>query len=293
MKFVLVVLALVADRFAARLDDWRQPRWFDAYWKLLHERLNGVALWDGTLGALVGVGLPALAAWLLVALLTAAWPLLGALAAIAVLLAALGPRNLHREVESYLAAVREGRHAEAELAARRITRRDTLPAAGQERHEAVIDGLLIEAHERLFGVVFWFVLLGPLGAALYRSAVLFEDLSRREYPDDSAIARAAVRLHGILAWLPVRLLALSYGLAGSFEDALADWRGYTEGCTVPFYATNSEVLRCAGHGALRLDPEDEENGGLAGVTAAIGLTDRALIVWLVVLALFSLAGMVI
>lgn len=293
MKFVLVVMALVFDRMLAPLDTLRRPHWLDRFWTPVRARLESMVHGDGTVAVLLAVALPAALVWVAVALLGALWSVLGFLAALAVLVLSLGPVNLHRPVEAYLAAVRDGRHGDAEVLAAGLSGREPVPPNGPDRHAAVVEGLLVAAEQRLFGVLFWFVILGPVGAVLYRAAVWLNANAQHSWAPEEPLRRAALRLLGVLDWVPVRLLALAYGLAGSFEDALADWRAYSERAAVPFYAGNTEVLRCAALGALRLESDSADEVGLAGVTAALGLVDRALLVWLVVLALFSLAGMVI
>lgn len=294
MKFVLVVMALLLDRTLAPLDNLRQPQWLEAFWPHVRARLESMRHGDGTVAVLFAVAAPALLVWLAVSLLAAIWSVLGFLAALGILLLTLGPVSLRRQVEDYQNAVREGRHGDAERLAALLSGRAAVPANGSERHSVVIEGLLVAAEQRLFGVLFWFVLLGPVGAVVYRASTWLSAHARESWPADEPLHRSALRLQGVLDWLPVRLLALAYGLAGSFEDALADWRAYAERAAAPFHAGNAEVLRCAALGALRLESDAADDAaGLAGVTAALGLVDRALLVWLVVLALFSLAGMVI
>lgn len=293
MKFLLLVIALMLDRSLAPLDSLRQPHWLEAFWPHVRARLESLRQGDGTLAILLTVAAPALLVWLAVGLLTAIWSVLGFLAALGVLLAVLGPVNLRRQVEAYQSAVREGRHGDAAQLARLLSDRSVIPDNGSDRHSVVIEGLLVAAEQRLFGVLFWFVLLGPVGAVVYRAATWVSAHARDSWAVDEPLLRAALRLQGILDWLPVRLLALAYGLAGSFEDALADWRAHVERTAAPFYVGNAEVLRCAALGALRLDPDAiDDNAGLAGVTAAQGMVERAMLIWLVVLALFSLAGVV-
>ena len=106
----------------------------------------------------------------------------------------------------------------------------------------------------MFGVLFWFVLLGPTGlgpvaAWLFRAS----DLLRRAAIADAAalpaVAGCFERIHFVLAWLPARLVALSYALAGSFEEARREM-GRGVDAVGRMMERNDLLLVLAGRGAL-------------------------------------------
>jgi AmpE protein len=78
------------------------------------------------------------------------------------------------------------------------------PAEFQEQAQRV---LLYEGYQRWFPVLLYFVLLGPLGALLYRLAKLNQGRTRDE-TDHMLVL--------ILDWLPSRLLALTFAVTGDF-----------------------------------------------------------------------------
>src|SRR3546814_4237906 len=69
----------------------------------------------------------------------------------------------------------------------------------------------------LFGVLLFFFTFGPAGAVAYRIACRLPRLMRETAPGSLAEVTADW-LHGLLAWAPVRVTTLLYGLAGSLED---------------------------------------------------------------------------
>lgn len=288
MAFVLTLIGVALDRLVEKLSAWRDPAWFDLYFRLLRERLAGIALLNGTMGALVTVLIPVIALWLVYGLLAAVAAPLGLLAALALLVLSLGPRELNSEVEAYAAAVHQEQEADAEAIAARILGH-TPPPQPAHRHQAVAEAVLVQANARLFGVLFWFAVLGPAGAVLFRVSALFRTVAVREYGAGSEVTDAAQRLYGVLAWAPARLLAASYALAGSFEEAMADWRGYYDACAERFFDINDDILLCAGRGAARLN--NDEDAGLAATGVVLNLVWRALIVWLVVLGVLTLGGL--
>ena len=92
---------------------------------------------------------------------------------------------------------------------------------------------MLRAHEYLFAVVFWFLLLGAVGGLLY---CLAANLARRHEKVGDGYAGAARRLHNILMWPSARLLALGFALggrpgkrAGKLAHGIRPYPGYKQG----------------------------------------------------------------
>ncbi len=185
--------------------------------------------------------------------------------------------------------------------------------AGEIVRQASEHGLPL-AHKHVFGVLFWFVLLpGPLGPILFRLA---EYLARRwnRRPEGALPAdrfgEFARRAFAWIDWLPARLTALGFAIVGDFEGAIYCWRRVSrppaavDGMPQPDSRT---VILAAAGGALGsrvfgaaesaryFDETGLEGGGLsepapAMLNAAIGLVWRALLLWMALLLLISLAN---
>jgi AmpE protein len=288
MNFLAVLLALAVERLFAGLLQWRRLPLLAAYGRYAAGRLVPAPasgrLWQGVLYA----ALPA-AAVALVALqrLTG----LGhVLYAAIVLLFALGPDGLYSELSGYISASRAGRPEAATLAA------DLLADDACQRTGAAVtrvaDAVLVQANNRLFGVLFWFALLGPAGAVLFR---VTDVLRRAAIADASGEVVAGARdcavvlqrLHGWLAFVPARLLALSYGVAGSFDDAFRGWRSYLSAERREFFEANDLLLVHAGQGALGAAWQDAADD-VERAELVQGLLRRSLVLWLAVLAAIML-----
>jgi membrane protein required for beta-lactamase induction len=297
MILITLVLALLAERFLGQYQYLRHYEWFNRYVITVRARLGSAAVWDGPVGVIATLALPLLAVGLLQALLHGALlSLLGLVFGVAILLFTLGPRDLDADAEAYCAGVEADDAERAQHSAGDLLGYDAPPDAWT-RSRAVTDAVLAQCNTRLFGVLFWYALLGPLGAVLFRLAVLLPDSLRPADAEGAGYIAAARRLHEILAWLPARLVALSYALSGSFEDAMHGWNDYQQEHTGLSADANSAVLMRTGAGALRLDAEgpapDEQSpdAHVAMVKSALGLMWRTLIIWLGVLLLLSLAGL--
>ncbi|MEN0107532.1 MAG: regulatory signaling modulator protein AmpE [Pseudomonas sp.] len=71
--------------------------------------------------------------------------------------------------------------------------------------------LLWQGYQSFFAVIFWYALLGPLAALAYRLLAL-----TAERAEDPALRARAAQWRHAFDWLPVRLLAGSFALVGSF-----------------------------------------------------------------------------
>lgn len=173
-------------------------------------------------------------------------------------------------------------------------------------------GVLL-SHRHVFGVFFWFVVLpGPIGPVLYRAADYVARRWNRPPPAGAAADRFgdyAKRAFAVIDWLPARLTALGFAIVGDFEGTLHAWRAVrrapsADGQPAP---DTRALLLAAASGALgtRIFPERDsasmfdDNGPDPGalvepdpgrLLVGIGLVWRALILWLILLLLLSLAG---
>lgn len=285
MTLLTLLLCLFLERLLGSLEEMRRFGWLD----LLVQQVRRWPWADGPAGVTVVVLLPPLAVWLLGVLSRAiGWPLFF-LFAVLVLLYSLGPRDLEAEVEAFLDARERGDEEAAMLYAADMLGSTSVDGSAKLTR-AMLETMLAEANERFFAVVFWFILLGPVGALLYRVAVLAR---RGSVGEASGFAAAAQRLHQILAWLPARLTALAYALSGSFVDAMHTWREEA----AKGLEGSRFILVASGFGALRYQPAEEDGvvPDLAEedsyIHEALALIRRAALVWLVVLAVFTLAGL--
>lgn len=294
MNFLALVIALLIERLLGDRQRLRDPHWYHAYAAWI-QRTLGPGTWTGTLGVLLLIAPPVALVGLVFALLGGALLSILALAfSVVVLLFCLGPRELDAEAGHYVDAIEVGDEARAAALAHDIAG-EVVPAGGAARNRAVAQAILLEFNRRSFAVILWFVVLGPMGAVLYRLTLL----ARRDVDGgrwtEPGFAAAVLRLQGILDWLPARLIALGFALVGSFEDAITDWKSYYSRQSDLFWQVNDDVIIATGRGALRFgDATEADEGnaaaGIGAVRAAMALTLRTLIFWIALYGLLTIAG---
>lgn len=295
VTLIATVLALVLGHLAPGLAAGvRNHRWFGRWLGWLSAQGWLGRGWRSGWGVLIAL-LPPL---LLVAVLEAvfddaAWGVGGLLFGVAALFYAWGPRDLDRDVD----AVVDGPDADARRhAAARLSDSGTAPADA----DGLVAAVFRNALRRWFGVLLWFLLLGPVGAVAYRWVVLLVAAAAGgRLP--AGTARGA---RGVLRWIewPVaQLLSFTLALVGSFDRVMAAWRS----AGGAGFQLDAAFLGAAGRAAVAsevawegtpplppgADPYAAE-AGLLQARKAMTLVWRCLLAWLVVLALFVIAGFV-
>jgi AmpE protein len=300
MNLIALLIGLIVERLATQLFHLRRLRWLDrvidAGFGLAGRFANWPSLIPVVLLALV-LALPVFAVTFSLGDALLGFPYL--VLAIVVLFFSLGPQDIGEDVDEYCTAVEAGDPARIEQTARAIIEKD-VPEEELERIHRVEEGVCIQANNRLFAVIFWFVVLGPLGAwgyrvtDLIRRRAVFID-ARTDAGDGMSdrIREAAVLLHGWLAWIPARLTAVGYAAAGHFDAAIGAWRTPSEHKSDSPAEHNEHLLARVGTNALALsDAEDESlaDRAVRGATAANRLVFRLLLIWAVVIAAMTLYG---
>ncbi len=250
------------------------------------------------------------------------WPF-AVLWSVAVLYVTLGFRQFSHHFTGIRDALEEGDEdaARERLAHWQQVDVGVLPRSEIVRH--VIEYSVLAAHRHVFGVLAWFSVLaalglGPTGAVLYRLA---EFVSRHWHPRrragsqpaSASLQRACAQAWTVIDWLPARLTALSFAVVGSFEEAIEGWRFHAQ----RFPNDNDGVLLAATAGAinvrlggqaLKARPELQTPQGLESdadvgdsdatpgrdpevghLRSVVGLVWRSVVVWMLLLALLTLA----
>ena len=302
MHLIALLIGLVIERLATQLFHLRRLRWIDKIIDAGFRQADRIPNWPALIPVVVIAILLMLPVLIIVLVLGDA--LLGfpyLLLSVIVLFFSLGPQDIGEEVDEYCKAIEDGDTERVHETAKAIIESE-VPDDTLERIHRVEEAICVQANNRLFAVVFWFVLIpvGPLGAWTYRVTDLVRRravfAASRDESDNGNSARlrdAATLLHGWLAWIPARLTAIGYAAAGNFDTALGAWRAPTEQESDSPSEYNEHLLARVGTAALALaeDPdEDLVSRGVRGATAANRLVFRLLLIWAVVIAAMTLYG---
>jgi len=200
-----------------------------------------------------------------------------------------------------------------------------LPRTELLRH--VIEHSLLAAHRHVFGVFFWFVLmcslgLGPLGAVLYRMA----EFANRYWtfpskslgvPANERLMAVSQRLFGLIDHVPSRLTAFGFAVVGNFEEAINAWRRdaslwkHDNEGVILASAAGAVGVQLGGAAAPGVTPdrsrsfeagptEDAAAEGSTGgdppqmghLRSVVGLVWRSVVLWMLLVALLTLANLI-
>jgi AmpE protein len=287
MTLISILLTFALEYFLGALDRVRNYAWLEAWVRWLEVRCAGKAFWNGPGGILLTLAVPLGVLALAGNALTEVNAAVGFLLATAVLIYSLGP-DLNSRLDQYIAALQGGdESAQHDIESQLLV----AGVRGEDENERMIRSILLRSHEQLFGVLFWFIVLGMTGALLF---CLVAQLRQRPAEDRSGYAQAAQNLHDILCWPSTRLEALGFALAGNLVDALDGWRA--AGATAALDSSD-ELLGAVGMGALHVGPKraPEEEGPhplLEGVQEAQALINRTIVIWLIALGFMTIGNWV-
>ncbi|MEE8320663.1 MAG: regulatory signaling modulator protein AmpE [Gammaproteobacteria bacterium] len=283
MTLIILLLGLALETFHDVFVKYRRFDWLIHVLHWLEKRLSRYRFWDGVPGVLLTLAGPLIVLLVIDYGLNELLVLLDFLFVTAVLVYSLGPDNLNTQLDEYVHACETGESGQVRKLAADIIGTENQDDDNQER--VLLEVVLIRAHQRIFAIVFWFIVLGAFGALLYR---LVAELMAEFEEIHGGYADAIRELYLILSWPSARLLALGFALSGSLVHALEGW-GTTEASSLD---VNDTVIQATGLGAIQYEPQSavaEEEAGY-WIREVKGLINRSLIVWLTVLGIMTLAG---
>ncbi len=253
----------------------------------------------------------ALVYWALLELV--GWPV-AMLWNIVVLYITLGFRQFSHHFTEIRNALEAG---DEELASRLLADWKQLESPSRTKSEVVrevIEYSVIAAHRHVFGVLAWFSVLsvfglGPAGAVFYRLAEFVPRYLAHKHlellqPVSGTLQAVAANSWRSIDWVPARITAMGFAVVGSFEEAIESWRNYEQNGAVD----NDGVILAATGGAIGLDLGSAATARAAASAAdteqtaasrqrpevghlrtVVGLVWRTVVMWMILLALLTLA----
>ena len=292
-----VIIALAIGHLAPGVaNGLRQFGWYRSWLQWLNAQFPEGSLWRGPWGIALALVVPLLVAGLLqVALDQPLWGFVGLLFDIVVLFWCWGPRDLDLDVAAVLDA--------PDAASRRLAAARLYPPGVDAPLDgaSLVEAVFRNALRRWFGVLFWFCVLGPFGALLYRLSALAAEQDADALPHETL--QGARLWLSVLEWPVTQLIALALALVGNFDSVLSAWREDNA------FGLRGRLLANAARASVRSEIAEEvadyTESGIPASTAlaevfgelpelrdAMNLAWRVLVLWLAVIALFVVAGWV-
>jgi AmpE protein len=300
MNLIALLIGLAVERLATHLFHWRRLRWLDRIIDAGFAKSTRLGNWPALIPVLILVVLLVLPVFAII--FSLGETLQGftyLILAVFVLMISIGPKDIGEEVGEYCEALESEDEEQIQNAAKAIIEA-AVPVDSRERINCVEAAVCVQANNRLFAVIFWFVVLGPLAAWAYRVTDLVRrravfSAARDEESDGNAarIRDAAELVHGLLAWIPARLTALGYTTAGHADHAIAELRASNGKRSASISEHSENLLARVGVAALALQDLPDETiteRGIRGATAANKLVFRGLLIWAVIIAAMTLYG---
>lgn len=163
------------------------------------------------------------------------------------------------------------------LDARKLTKEMDQPTAQK---------LLEQSCRGIFPIIFWLLLFGVSGVVMYALVVsLRSHLNTVAQGDvEKDLLSVVIRVQDVLDWIPLRLLGITYAVVGHFGPTFKVWHQNL------FTSINHTCKQAAQCGLVALNLADQANRVITDdqMTAIQNLINRALLVWLVAIALFTI-----
>ena len=302
MAFFALVAALLIEQLRPLPRPNPVHRLLRRYIRSLERSLDAGHYEHGTVAWVAALAPPVIVVAGISIYLGEAAPPLALLFDAAVLYLTMGMRQFTHELAGILEALRAGdlEAARTVLARWQGSASTTLSAA--EIARLAIERALIDAHRHVFGVIACFAVFGAAGAVAYRIAAMLNDAWGTREPADGEFGKFGRVAFEWIDWIPVRLSAISFAIVGDFEDAVYCWRTQAHA----WHDVNQGVVLAAGAGALgvrlgsvvgaagpvefRPDIGTGDEADVELMTSTIGLIWRALVLWLFLILLLTVAN---
>lgn len=286
MNLIVVIVALFGERFIGSLQEYRRLDWYVSYADWMQKQARFM---QGTLGVVLSAGSLTVVVALVEHQFKDGFNPLQLIFSIFILLYCLGPHTFYDQVKAFIDSCSARNFESASWYARDILERKLTEDELKHLPGAVFQALFVTTNQRLMAVIFWFVLLGPVGAVFYRGVQIIA--SNANMKDElSNFDSAAQRVAYLLNWPTARLVALSYAIMGNFVEGAAQIkkRNIVDDSNWP--NANEHLLVCAGMGSLSFRHKEISDITHNDIANALALVRRSVAFWVGVIALMTLAG---
>lgn len=285
MKLLIVLICIGIQRFLNIRFSLTELDWFKPYRALVQKTL-GQSLMKGYIGLAIAVLPIAVLVWILDGIFGGN-PILGLVIGIAVIFFCLDSRDISKQIANYLSGgkAEKGPSSDEELKA---LLKESMPSSAAEQPRAVSSKVVLISLHHIFSVLFWYMLFGLFGAVVYFLVHRLTHEGAKPGSDATEYVEAAKVVQGVMAWVPVRLLGLSFGAVGNFGAALNHLMKNIAG-GLDFEQKLPVTLGLA---AANADVEDASKATVEENKNILDIVFKAEVVWIVAIALLTLISLI-
>lgn len=314
MTLFSVLFVLVLEQFRPLRKDNPVYGWIASLAARVERSFNAGRAEHGTLGWLVMMSALVMPTLLIHWLLALAGPLAQLAWTVLIVYLTLGFRHYSHYFSSIQEALNNGELNEARRLLAEWSHTETAELDAPDIARLAVERALVTTHRNVFGVFFWLLMpIGPAGAVLYRVAeYLARAWSEPDHLENEAFGQFARRAFHVIDWVPARLTAIAFAIVGNFEDAVYAWRNFAR----RWSDESTGIILSAGGGAMgvrlgtptenasNLPPTDVtgletqpdievlpgEEPSIRALQSTVGLIWRALLLWILMLLMVSVAN---
>ncbi len=283
MTLISLLLVLALEFHFKLGSEYRDFTWFSKARNYLTHLFSEQDFFDSWGGVAIILLTPVLVLYALVSLFDGSlyWLVL-MLVSIIVLFLCLGPKSLEQSFNVYFESMQRDDLEAAFLHLGQLqhnSENEDIPE-NDELVRAATRTILIESQKRYFGVIAWFIFLGPLGALFYRLSYLYRDYCvTQEFDEHLPLMNQLIHW---IEWLPVRLTSLAFLLTGDFVNGFYRIKDYLSDAD----ADNNQLISETGIAALGLEM-GVSGGDVEENHRTIAMVRRTVIIYVVVAAVMA------
>lgn len=218
MDLFIVVIAILFVQIWGAENPLHRDHWFELWGGYLFSRIKG---FDSAISLqfFLAVGGPLLAIVMLMWLLGANSNWLHLPISVVILLYSFGRGEFSELLDAYTSACAVDNWELAFSSAQKtgIDVSNVSTEDWRSLHYLMLEGAAYRGFERMFAVLFWFFLIGPLGALAYRLVFLYH----LQHGAQNPLVKKTLWL---IEWPAARVLGLSFALTGNFAACVVRWR---------------------------------------------------------------------
>lgn len=286
MKLLVLVVCILIERYLHIGNILKRFSWFESYLSSLQTKIGKNSPFSQGIGAVVAALLPLclpIAVFNIIAV-ERQIGLSGAGLYFLILLYCFGPTDSYYQLYLYFRAEEEGNKEDQvysynELLGKNIEEPEAFEPLNERK---LTETIFAQANCAIFGIVFWFC-FGPLFFVVaYRTLCLINSYVNNGKEVAAPFTKIGPFLYGWFNWIPARVMALLYVVAGGFQ-AYPIWKRYL----LTGYNDNQIILIECGVNSL---PKDKQMTPIEENKAAVSVINRAFVIFTLIIFVFFLGG---